>query len=34
VNVEPRQFESYQNFGPLPLTEVTQWSNLKQNKGW
>ena len=34
VVVEPRQFESYQNFGPIPNAEVLQWSELKQNKGW
>ena len=26
LNVEPRQFESYQNFGPIPNSEVLQWS--------
>ena len=34
LNVEPRQYESYQNFGPIPSTEVTNWSALKQNMGW
>ena len=34
VVVEPRQFESYQNFGPIPNGEVLQWSALEQNKGW
>jgi hypothetical protein len=34
VNVEARQFEPYQNFGPIPNTEVLQWSALKQNEGW
>ena len=34
LNVEPRQFESYQYFGPIPNDEVLKWSNLKQNKGW
>ena len=34
LNVEPRQFESYQYFGPIPNSEVLQWSELKQNKGW
>ena len=32
--VEPRQFESYQNFGPIPNSEVLQWSALLQNQGW
>ena len=34
INVEPRQYESYQNFGPIPNSEVLNWSALKQNKGW
>ena len=34
LNVEPRQFESYQYFGPIPNGEVLAWSELKQNKGW
>ena len=34
VVVEPRQFESYQYFGPIPNSEVLQWSALKQNIGW
>ena len=32
--VEMRKYEPYQNFGPIPNTEVLRWSNLKQNKGW
>ena len=34
LTVEPRQFESYQNYGPIPNSEVLMWSELKQNKGW
>ena len=34
LDVEPRQYESYQNFGPIPNSEVLLWSELKQNKGW
>ena len=34
IDVEPRQFESYQYYGPIPNGEVLQWSELKQNKGW
>ena len=34
LNVEPRQYEPYQNFGPIPNSEVLLWSALKQNKGW
>ena len=34
INVETRPYEPYQNFGPIPYTEVSNWSALKQNKGW
>ena len=34
LDVEPRQYESYQNFGPIPESEVLLWSELRQNKGW
>lgn len=34
INVESRPYESYQNYGPIPYTEVSNWSALKQNKGW
>ena len=34
LDVEPRQFESYQYYGPIPNSEVLQWSALKQNLGW
>ncbi len=34
LDVEPRQFESYQNFGPIPNSEVILWSALRQNQGW
>lgn len=34
LNVEPRQYESYQYFGPIPNSEYLQWSELRQNKGW
>ena len=34
LNVEQRLYESYQNYGPIPLSEVLNWSALKQNKGW
>ena len=32
--VEERKYEPYQNFGPIPNSEVLAWSELKQNKGW
>jgi hypothetical protein len=34
LDVEPRQYESYQNFGPIPNSEVLLWNELKQNEGW
>jgi hypothetical protein len=34
LNVESRQYESYQIYGPIPNSEVLLWSNLLQNKGW
>ena len=34
VVAEPRLFEAYQNFGPIPNSEVLQWSALQQNKDW
>ena len=34
LDVEPRQYESYQYYGPIPNSEVLQWSALQQNKGW
>ena len=34
LDVEPRQYESYQNFGPIPNSEASLWSELKQNNGW
>ena len=34
IDVEERNFASYQYFGPIPNSEVLLWSNLLQNKGW
>ena len=35
IDVEERRYDSsYQNYGPIPKSEVLKWSNLKQNKGW
>ena len=34
-DVEDRKYDSsYQNYGPVPMSEILKWSNLKQNKGW
>ena len=32
--VEPRSYQSYMYYGPIPESEVLKWSNLSQNKGW
>ena len=34
LEVEDRKFDAYQNYGPIPYSEVLLWSNLKQNQGW
>ncbi len=34
IEVEERKYDTYQNFGPLPYSEVLLWSKLLQNKGW
>jgi hypothetical protein len=33
-DVEPRVFEEYMFYGPIPFSEVLKFNNLKQNKGW
>ena len=32
--VEPRNYQPYMYYGPIPESEVLKWSNLDQNKGW
>ncbi|MCQ2249974.1 MAG: RagB/SusD family nutrient uptake outer membrane protein [Bacteroidales bacterium] len=32
--VESRDFQAYQIYGPVPYSDVTAYSNLKQNDGW
>lgn len=34
VNVEPRDYEEYMYYGPIPYGETLKWSNLQQNAGW
>lgn len=35
IEVEQRVYDnSYQQYGPIPKSEVLKWSNLKQNRGW
>ena len=33
-DVEERNYADYQCYGPIPKSEVLQWSELMQNKGW
>lgn len=34
IDVENRQYEDYQNYGPIPYGEVLKFNNLVQNKNW
>ena len=34
ISVEPRQYQDYMIYGPIPYSEVLKWSNLQQNDGW
>ena len=34
IVVEPRVFEDYMYYGPIPFSEVLKYSNLKQNRQW
>jgi hypothetical protein len=34
ITVEPRSFEDFMYYGPIPLSETLKFSNLIQNKGW
>ncbi|WP_114792650.1 RagB/SusD family nutrient uptake outer membrane protein [Niabella yanshanensis] len=34
IEVERRSYQDYMYYGPLPLSEVLKYSNLKQNAGW
>ena len=33
-NVEKRDYQSYQNYGPIPQSETLKYNNLQQNDGW
>jgi hypothetical protein len=33
-SVEIRAYQPYQNYGPIPQSEVLKYNNLKQNDGW
>ena len=32
--VEPRVYQDYMHYGPIPYSEVRKYSNLRQNEGW
>ena len=34
TSVEPRQYQDYMIYGPIPYSEVLKWRNLQQNYGW
>jgi hypothetical protein len=34
ITVEPRTFENYMIYGPIPNSEVLKYNNLIQNNGW
>jgi hypothetical protein len=34
IDVEPRQYQDYMIYGPIPYSELRKWSNLQQNDGW
>lgn len=34
IDVEPRRYKEYMNYGPIPYNELLKWSNLEQNQGW
>ena len=33
-DVEPRNYQDYMYYGPIPYSEIIKWSNLQQNDGW
>lgn len=34
IEVEPRNYQDYMIYGPIPYSEILKWSNLQQNDGW
>ena len=34
LNVEPRAFQSYMYYGPVPNSEILKYNQLIQNQGW
>lgn len=34
INVEEHKYQDFQNFGPIPYSEILKYSELQQNQGW
>lgn len=34
IVVEPRSYQNYMHYGPIPFSEILKYSNLIQNAGW
>ena len=34
IDVEPRNYKDYMNYGPIPNSELLKWDQLEQNDGW
>lgn len=34
INVEPRSYQSYMHYGPIPYSEMLKYNALVQNEGW
>lgn len=34
IDVDTRNYQDYQNYGPIPYSEVLKFDNLRQNRGW
>ena len=34
IDVEPRSFQDYMRFGPIPYSEILKFNALQQNTGW
>ena len=34
IDVEPRNYQDYMIYGPIPYSELLKWSNLLQNDSW
>ena len=34
IDVEPRNYQDYMQYGPIPYSEILKFDALKQNRGW